>query len=62
MKDKSTSRKKGDVSMIAELALGEITDLVVSVAGTVVNETNSARKWKQLFIDKDRSANREGNV
>lgn len=48
--------------MIAELALGEITDLVVSVAGTVVNETNSARKWKQLFIDKDRSANREGNV
>ena len=37
--------------MITELALGEITDLVVNAVGTVANETYSACEWKQLFID-----------
>lgn len=38
--------------MIAELALGEIADLVVNAAGRAVNETKSAYEWKKIFINR----------
>lgn len=37
--------------MLPELAVGELTDLVVSAAGRVINKTNSVHSWKQLFVN-----------